>query len=205
MAVSLADVSSYFFAPPAARPAKETPLGGAAGRGPRLDREGGGGGANGAPAAAASPGGGAPAALPWEGAGAGARGAEGQRARVPLGELQALLGKAEHARKVAQSVALAAGEACRRRSGAEGDARLMQEQAVALMAEKSQLSRENLDLRLQQEQLQEQFSFLSAQQERLQDRNEVLAAENATLRALVAGVGGGGGGKQLPREGGAYR
>ena len=202
MAVSLADVSSYFFAPPAARPATETSLGGTAGRGPRLDREGGGGGA---PAAAASPGGEAPAALPWEGAGSGARGAEGQRARVPLEELQALLGKAEHARKVAQSVALAAGEACQRRSGAEGDARLMQEQAVALMAEKSQVSRENLDLRLQQEQLQEQFSFLSAQQERLQDRNEELAAENATLRALVAGVGGGGGGKQLPREGWAYR
>ena len=60
MAVSLADVSSYFFAPPAARPATETPLGGAAGRGPRLDREGGGGGANVAPAAAASPGGGRP-------------------------------------------------------------------------------------------------------------------------------------------------
>ena len=139
--------------------------------------------------------------------GVGARGSGG-RARVPLGELQALLGKAEHARKVARGVVQAAGKAHQRRSGAEGDARLMQAQAVALMAEKSQLARENSDLRLQQEQLQEQFAFVSAQQERLQDQNEALAAENAALRALAAGreAGGPGGGSgPSPRDGVADR
>ena len=114
----------------------------------------------------------------------------GSRARVPVKELQALLRKAGQARLAARSMARAAGEAQQRREGAEGDSRFMQQQAIALMAEKAQLSRENAELRLQQAQLREQFDFLSTQQAHLNDENEALAAENEALRALFADLGG---------------
>ena len=125
-------------------------------------------------------------------AGAGALDAEspGSQVRVPVKELQALLRKAGQARLAARSMARAAGEAQQRREGAEGDSRFMQEQAIALMAEKAQLSRENAELRLQQAQLREQFDFLSAQRAHLNDENDTLAAENEALRALFADLGG---------------
>ena len=100
----------------------------------------------------------------------------------------------------ARSMARAAGEAQQRREGAEGDSRFMQEQAIALMAEKALLSRENVELRLQQAQLREQFDFLSTQQAHLNDQNETLAAENEALRALLADLPVGGTRSEVPWE-----